>query len=192
MKCTELLTQDHAILRRGLEILEGMVRKLEEGQRIETTDVATILKFLRTFGDNYHQMMEETVLFPALLRAAPHENPLRQIALEHREERTLVAAMEEALRFKKGREFASSSRQLTVLLRNHLDKEDAVVHDIVERSLSNEEDTMIAAEFTKNRTHVETTVNFARLEWKYMRKSHGTPYSSEREVARAQGASSYT
>jgi hemerythrin-like domain-containing protein len=125
MKCTELLNQDHVILRRGLDILDGMVRKLEDGQRIETADVRAILKFLRILEDG--------------------------------EERVLVVAMEEALESKRGRDFARSSRQLTSLLRNHLDKKDTVVRDIVKQSLS-----------------TEIYSNFARLERKYARPPHET------------------
>ena len=74
MKCIELISQDHAILRRGLDILDGMIETLEHGERIEIADVTAILKFLRLFGDEYHQAMEERIFFPALLRAAPQED----------------------------------------------------------------------------------------------------------------------
>ena len=83
MKCTEIVIQDHVLIRRGLDIIDAMLKKLEDGLRIEIFDAATILKFLRLFGDQYHQVMEETVLFPALLRAAPHgravgKSPVRE------------------------------------------------------------------------------------------------------------------
>ena len=85
------------MLRRGLDILDGMVKKLEDGERIEIADVTTILKFLRVFGDEYHQIMEERILFPALLRTAPQEVSLRQLCREHSEERAVVAEIEVAL-----------------------------------------------------------------------------------------------
>jgi hemerythrin-like domain-containing protein len=56
--------------------------------------------------------MEEKVLFPALLRAAPQEGPLHNMLLEHGEERALVAAIETALNPKKGMAFVRSSRRL--------------------------------------------------------------------------------
>ena len=82
MKCTEILLQDHIIIRRALDIVDGMLRKLDEGQRIEIYDAATILKFLRVFGDQYHQAMEETVLFPALLVAVPGDPLLLELVAE--------------------------------------------------------------------------------------------------------------
>jgi|RhiMetdeSRZDD1v2_1073273.scaffolds.fasta_scaffold37044_3 hemerythrin-like domain-containing protein len=51
MNFPELISPDHAILRRGLDILDGMVKKLEDGERIEIADVTAILKFLRFFGE---------------------------------------------------------------------------------------------------------------------------------------------
>ena len=77
MLCLEIIIQDHTTLRRSLSVLDGMVQRLEEGARIEIADVAAVLTFLRRFGDEYHQRVEEQVLFPALLSAVPLESPLR-------------------------------------------------------------------------------------------------------------------
>jgi len=191
MKCTELISRDHIVLRRGLDILDGMVKKLEDGERIEIADVTAILKFLRHFGDEYHQTMEEKVLFPALLRAQPEEAFLDQMLVEHGEERAVVADIEAALNPKKGIAFVRSSQRLTLLLKRHLDKEDDVLREIAEKSLSREEDEMVAAEFIKNQAQAETYVNFARLEWKYLRKPQA-PSSPGREIAHPQSAPSYS
>ena len=158
-----------------------MLKKLEDGERIEIVDVTAILKFLRLFGDEYHRTMEESILFPALLRAAPQEDSLRQIFGEHSEERAVVAEIEAALNPRKGIAFVRSSRRLILLLRNHLDKEDAVLPNVVERSLSKEQDEMVVAEFTKNRKEAETLVNFPRLERKYMRKPPAACHSISSE-----------
>jgi hemerythrin-like domain-containing protein len=190
MKCTELISRDHAVLRRGLDILDGMVKKLEDLERIEIADVTAILKFLRLFGDEYHQTMEEKVLFPALMGAEPYAEFLRHLLVEHGEERAVVAEIEAALNPKKGIAFVTSSRRLTLLLRQHLDKEDTILREIAERSLSNEGDETVAAEFTKNQKAAETYVNFASLEWKYIRKPK-TPWNSAREIARTQEARSH-
>jgi hemerythrin-like domain-containing protein len=74
MKVTELIVRDHIIIRRGLHIVDAMVKQLEKGQRIEISEAATMLKFLKLFADEYHQMMEENILFPALVRAVPNDS----------------------------------------------------------------------------------------------------------------------
>ena len=170
MKCTELVIGDHVLIRRGLTIVDGMLKKMEDGQRIEILDAATILKFLRLFGDQYHQAMEETVLFPALLHAAPHDTTLRQLASEHGDERQLVAQIEDALMSKRGMVFFQSSHQLTTMLRNHCDREETILYALAESSLSVEQDEAIVAEFTKNREPVIAYTNFSKLERKYLPK----------------------
>lgn len=170
MKCTELVTGDHVLIRRGLTVVDGMLKKLEDGQRIEILDAATILKFLRLFGDQYHQGMEENVLFPALLRVAPHDATLRQLVSEHRDERLLVAQIEEALMSKRGMVFFRSSRQLTTLLRNHCDREETILYNLAEACLSVEQDEAIVAEFTKNREQAVAHASFSKLERKYVAK----------------------
>src|SRR5215813_2789318 len=105
MKSTEIIIQDHIIIRHGLDIVDAMLRKLEDGQRIEIFDATTMLKFMRLFGDQYHQAMEENVLFPALLRAAPDDAALFQLVTEHGDERTLVDEIEAALMSRRGMAF---------------------------------------------------------------------------------------
>ena len=183
MKCTELVLQDHVMLRRGLDILDGMVKKLEDGERIEIADVVSILKFLRLFGDQYHQSMEENVLFPALLCANPDESPLSQMLTEHGEERSLVSAIENALKFKVGIDFVKSSRRLSVLLRNHLDKEESVFRRFADLTLSAAEDKIIVAEFMKNYIQPEAFINFSRLEGKYVSRLHAAPVSPARAMS---------
>src|SRR5262249_28424867 len=140
MKCTELVMQDHALLRRCLDIVDGMLKQLEDGERIEIADVSTILKFLQLYGDQYHQFMEEQVLFPAMVDAAPDQPELRQFAADHGNERTLVVQIEELLISRRGMEFFRSARQLTALLRHHCDREEIILRELAEQCLSKDAD----------------------------------------------------
>jgi hemerythrin-like domain-containing protein len=166
MKCREIIVEDHVVIRRTLDILDGMVNRMEDGLRIEIADATAILKFLRVFADEYHQTMEETVLFPALLRAAPNDSPVHQMASEHYEERTAVSCIEDALKAKVGRDFVLSSRRLSRLLRDHFTKENGVLVELAEQLLNRDEEDAIVAEFQKNRP--EVGAEFSRLEWKYI------------------------
>jgi hemerythrin-like domain-containing protein len=150
-----------------LDIVDGMIKKLEDGERIEIVDVTTILKFLRLFGDQYHQAMEENILFPTLLRRAPDETALRQFVCEHGDERILVVQIEDALISRRGMAVFRSLRQLTALLRHHCDTEEAILGDLTEHCLSRDEDDEVVAEFIKVRRQVEIYTNFSRLELKY-------------------------
>jgi hemerythrin-like domain-containing protein len=191
MKCTELVIQDHTVLRRGLDIVDGMLKQLEDGQRIEIADVASVLKFLRFFGDEYHQVMEEEVLFPAVLGAAPDETILRQFVSEHGDERMLLMQIEEALTSRSAMAFLRGARQLTELLRNHCDKEEAILRSFLDSGLSKDQDEAVVAEFMKARTRVEIYANFSRLERKYPPKPIRAEPAPTREIGRARGSGSY-
>src|SRR6516164_4550030 len=103
MKCTELLIQDHKTILRALDILDQMADRVENHKVVEHDDVETILRFLRTFADEYHQGKEESALFPELRRTLTGYDPaLRQMLFEHDQERSLVEAIEDALFTKKG------------------------------------------------------------------------------------------
>ena len=93
-------------LRRGLDVIDGMLGKLEEGQRIEIADVVMILKFLRHFADG-----------PG-------------------EERTLVSEIDDALMSKRGKDFVRSSRRLTTLLKSRFDKDETILRGLSENSLA--------------------------------------------------------
>ena len=104
---------------------------------------------------------------------------------EHVEERTLVSRIEDALRFKMGKEFVSSSHQLSLLLRNHFDKEDAVLGDVAEKCLSKEQDEAVALELVKLQPPAEAHPNFSRLEWKYTSKPLSAALTPQPKAARA-------
>jgi hemerythrin-like domain-containing protein len=167
MECIELVFTDHIVLRRALDVLDNMMKKLEGGERIEIADIRAMFNFLQFFGDDYHQHTEEKFLFPALVRAAPRGSPIHEMVLQHGEERALVAWILEALGARRVVDFVYSSHQLTALLRSHIDKEDRVLQVLADQLLSNEEDTAIAAEFKNNHKEPEIFVNLPRLENKY-------------------------
>jgi hemerythrin-like domain-containing protein len=189
MKCIEIVIQDHGVIRRGVDILEGMMKKLEDGERIEISDVKGLLKFLQAFGDGYHQSVEEKSLFPALVRATPQGSPVHELVLAHGEERALVDWMLEALSSRRVVDFVYSSRRYIQLIRNHMDKEESVLGKLAEQLLPGDEDDLVAVEFNKNFKQPECFVNFSRLEGKYP-PLVGSPLNPQTEVARAHGAGS--
>jgi hemerythrin-like domain-containing protein len=191
MKCIELVLQDHAELCRGLDIIDGMLRQLEDGQRIEIADVITVLRFLRIFGDEYHQAMEEQILFPALLGAAPEQEGLRQLVCDHGDERLLVEEIEETLISRKGMAFFRSAHHLTALLRHHCDKEEAIVGALAGRCLSKEQDETVVAEFIKARPRCELQAKFPRLEQKYAARRISEEMNPAAPLVRARASSSY-
>jgi hemerythrin-like domain-containing protein len=172
MKCTDLLIQDHKIVLRALDVLEQMAKRVENHQVLEHDDVATLLRFLRSFADDYHQGKEESALFPELRRfsTAP-DGPLRQMLFEHDQERSLVEAIEDALFTKKGFEFVHFAHRLIDLMRDHVRKEDRVLFEIVDRSLSKEQDENVVDQFNRFNLDPLLMFEFRTLESKYTKKA---------------------
>ena len=173
MKCTDLLFQDHIIILRALDILERMAANMEKGDPVDPVDIKDVLRFLRVFGDEHHQAKEESVLFPVLLSVARLQHaPLRHMLFEHDQERSLIEGLEDALKTKKGPDFLHYASRLSELLRNHIDKENNILFDIVEKALSKEQHDQVAVEFEKfdfgweNRQVLND--NLHRLEQKYL------------------------
>jgi hemerythrin-like domain-containing protein len=173
MSCTDLLFQDHAIILRALDILDRMAANMEEGESVDTVDISDLLRFLRVFGDEHHQAKEESVLFPALLCMARLQHaPLRHMMFEHDQERSLIEGLEDALKTRRGSDFRHYAGRLSGILRNHINKENNILFDIVEKSLSREQHNQVAAEFEKfdlgseNRQMLDD--NLRRLTRKYL------------------------
>jgi hypothetical protein len=82
------------ILNRGLDVLDGMIRKMEIGERIEIIDAATVLRLLQPFEEDGYRMQ---------LPQPP-----------------LVSALEDALRTKNAKDFVRGSRQLARTLRTSI------------------------------------------------------------------------
>jgi len=171
MKCTDLLIQEHKAILRCVEVLEQMSRRIERGDDVSNEDVQTLLEHLRTFADDHHQTMEESALFPELRRTANvQEGPLRQMLFEHDQERSLVEALDDAFHTKRGAEFVLFTNRFVEIIRNHVYKEDHILFDIIERSISTEQDEKITNEFAKFPIKPSFFVDLQRLEQKYLRK----------------------
>jgi hemerythrin-like domain-containing protein len=173
MKCTDLLIQDHKLILRSLDILDEIAAKVDKLERVATSDIEALLHFLRVFGDDNHQAKEESALFPVLMltQEAQH-GPLNHMQFEHDQERSLVEGIAEALKTNKGPDFVHFANRLCSLLRNHIYKEEHILFEIVEGSLSPEQDEQVVGEFERfdiaagNRQ--ELLYSLRRLEWIYM------------------------
>jgi hypothetical protein len=82
------------MLDRGLDILDRMVKRMEDGGRIEIADAAMILKFIGSLTEACLSQQSDGL--------------------------ALVTGLENLLRSKKGRDFARDSRRLSQMLRTGL------------------------------------------------------------------------
>jgi hemerythrin-like domain-containing protein len=172
MKSTGLLSQDHKIILRALEVLQAVATRTERGEPVDAEDVRSLLRFLRVFADDYHQAKEESAFFPELMRAcAANHDALRHMIFQHNQERSLVEGLEDALCTKNVLEFVYFADRLIQLISSHIQKEEDVMFDIAEQSLSVEVDDRVASQLEKFRVDPEILADLQGLEWKYLRRA---------------------
>ena len=171
MKCTDLLRQDHKIILRSLNVLQSMAEGAS-GERIDEEDATTLLRFLRTFGDDYHHLKEEGALFPEVMRTSEAQGgPLRHLLFEHNQERSLVEGLDDALHTGKSSDFVVFANRLTDRVRNHIQKEDGILFPIIEVLISSQLDEKVSSEFEKFQLDPGLLDDLRRLEAEYLRKT---------------------
>ena len=150
MKATRILMEEHQYILRSLDVICEMADRVAKGEDVDDRDVDCILQFLQAFGDDHHQEKEESILFPALLKASHAEEHacLCQITFEHNQQRSLLEGIEDALRSRKGKDFVYYARRLAELVREHIKSEDDEVFKRADAILSAEEDDRIARELS--------------------------------------------
>jgi hemerythrin-like domain-containing protein len=177
MKATNLLIQEHKVILRALDVLDGMAASMEAEGRADPADVDKILDFLRWFADAHHQMKEETILFPVLkARAASEDRSVRHMIFEHDHERKLIEDLEKDLRLGEFSNFASGANRLSSTLRNHIYKEDQLLFPEADSLLDERQDNAIFELLNRFETALDKEIldvklhDLRSLEWKYLRK----------------------
>jgi hemerythrin-like domain-containing protein len=141
----DVLRGEHAIILRGLDVLEAAVRRGEDGRDLPEAWWADVLDWFRVFVDRNHHGKEEGVLFPVMVKAgAPSEaGPIDVMLVEHDEGRALLRAMAVGLLAQRAR----AARRYAQLLRSHIDKEHAIVFPLAEGVLDADGFDWVAHQF---------------------------------------------
>jgi hemerythrin-like domain-containing protein len=177
MKSTNLLIQEHKLILRALDVLDAMSAACEQKSDFEQADIYGILDFLRWFADGHHQAKEETILFPALKKAAASQvRPVDHMIHEHDQERSSVEELEKDARLADVSRFVACANRLTSTLRNHIYKEDRILFETADSLLNAQEDEAVFDQLNRFETPldkegIEKRIEDLRaLEWKYLRK----------------------
>jgi hemerythrin-like domain-containing protein len=93
------LRSEHALIYRLLDAFDSFASIGETTTSLDVHRLVQFLTFIRGYVDGYHYELEEVVLLPGLERsgfASMGRGPLAHVRDEHREEGTLVLALEMA------------------------------------------------------------------------------------------------
>lgn len=152
---TAVLTEEHRLILRMIELLERNTDLLEQGRFSDWDFYLDAVDFIRHYADRFHHAKEEDILFRELVRnGMPRENsPVAAMLLAHDQGRGFVRGMEQAaLRAREGDEDAvdevvGNARDYAALLREHIDTEDHILYPLAERVLPADWRDAMAAEY---------------------------------------------
>jgi len=154
MRATQLLMEEHEIIRRGLRVLESLADRAARGDQVPAKAVDDTIEFLRQFADLQHWHKEEEFLFPALEGAGlPRDGgPVGAMLQEHEQARKLIAALRTAAPragadARSRARFAEAARAYVALLTGHIEKENHLLFPMADQALGAEERRRVDREF---------------------------------------------
>jgi hemerythrin-like domain-containing protein len=127
---TDVLRDEHVVILRALSVLESAIERLAAGGALPAGWWDETLDWLRAFADRNHHAKEENALFPAMIKAGVPSpgGPIDVMLEEHEQGRALIAQMAEAPAPRR----VAGARRYVQLLREHIDKEHAIVFPLAE------------------------------------------------------------
>lgn len=144
VKATDMLMTEHRLIERALDAMEGWLATLgPEGDSDDKAELARFVSFIRGFADAYHHSKEEDILFVAMgEHGFPREaGPISVMLHEHDLGRSFVSALNGLAQQPaswsdedRGR-LAHAVRELSTLLRQHIQKEDLVLYPMADARL---------------------------------------------------------
>ena len=179
LSCIDHLLQEHRLILRAVYVVKAMAEQAEQFKLPEAEDVEELLRFFHHFADEHHQTKEESILFPSLRIATEGKinAPVKQMAFEHEQDRSLIRGLQDAIRTRNHADFAYFGNRLAEVLSNHIYKEDNILFYFAQKAIALDMDRDLVQQMEAfDRTlrpgvqdEWAQTVN--RLEWKYLGKS---------------------
>jgi hemerythrin-like domain-containing protein len=157
MKATELLIQEHELIKQCLRIINIVCDKLESGEQVDSLHLEKIVTFIRNFADKYHHSKEEDILFDEMCKIgfSKESGPISVMLSEHDMGRKLVKEINNALElYQDGDKNATAvivemAQKYSTLLDQHIDKENKVLYPMADARLSQEQQKSMLEEFEK-------------------------------------------
>jgi hemerythrin-like domain-containing protein len=137
-KAIDDLKHDHEAIVAALSILDTISESIAHGTTPDKNDLINFIGFLKEFADKCHHGKEEGILFPALVAAgmSEHSGPIAVMLAEHMQGRDYIKQMDGAIAA--GPDyvtFAYAARGYSLLLKNHIQKENYVLFQMAEDAL---------------------------------------------------------
>ncbi len=159
MKPLETLKNEHGLIRQFLDILEGGLKKMREGERPPREFFEKAVHFAQKFADEYHHLKEEHIMFVRLAQkqGGEYDGQVESLRHQHETGRDHIAAIGAALDgYEDGNPIKTDviSQSLTdyiPMLRDHIHTEDHVFFPMAYELLTEDEQDQLQVEFDRAR-----------------------------------------
>jgi hemerythrin-like domain-containing protein len=157
MPALDILMNEHRVIEQVLDCLDEMAERARKEGRVDAASARDAVEFFRNFADRCHHGKEEDRLFPAMeSQGFPAEQgPIGVMRVEHDQGRALVGRIEQSIEgAAEGRgpdveAFIEASRSFSLLLRDHINKEDHCLFPMAQQSLRPEQQQELLQDFAR-------------------------------------------
>lgn len=157
MDATKVLRNEHEFILKVLDATDEVARRLKAGTPVTPETLDGLLEFFRLFADRCHHGKEEDLLFPLLEnKGVPRDGgPVGVMLAEHDEGRALIRNMGDTARqyptapAEAGPRWAADAAAYSMLLRQHIGKENDILFVIAERLLTPDEQAKLGEDFER-------------------------------------------
>ena len=157
MKATEILMEEHTVIKRVLNALESAVNASSMSKAVEPEFFIDAAEFIRGFADGCHHRKEENVLFTAMIKSGVpvKGGPIGVMLNEHEQGRVLTRAMRSGAESWKAGQFPGrvealkAASEYVVLLRQHITKENNVLFPMADRAIPVKEHAQVSEDFER-------------------------------------------
>jgi len=163
-KAIEDLKHEHEAILSSLIILDQITEDIDKGSTPDKVDLSNFIGFLKEFADKCHHGKEEGMLFPALTNAGIPEKggPIGVMLSEHVQGRNFIKEMDHATASGPDyKAFAGAARHYSLLLENHIQKENNVLFPMAEKTLDKAQLEQLYKSFEE---HEEKVIGHGRHE----------------------------
>lgn len=155
-KATQDLLNEHEAILHVFTILDKMLTSLDANEERDLNFADELVHFLTIFADKCHHGKEEGFLFKELeaLGVPNQGGPIGVMLQEHVMGRQLIASMREALQGADLEAFKLHAVEYRDLLRQHIQKENAVIFRLADQLISDERQMELFEKFEEHEENV--------------------------------------
>ncbi len=165
MKISEMLREEHELIERYLNTMNGILVNLEQGDEVSDETLNILLAFFRDFFVGYHQRKEEELLFGVLEENGVFKEtlPIEEMLHDHRKINILLKRIENLTPSVESetrrKTLAQSMDKFVRALRCHSRREDRVLYPMGDRLINPRDLEKLLQDFRdeeeKNREMIE-------------------------------------